>query len=102
MFCNGPHAVTKQHKHVRWYLAGLGSSHGLHGPYISGHVLRIQFPSDAQRCLLAPGMTRTVDVNATEFGKWLVRDAVLSHQHSGMGMFFNIKEVLHYFFLLFV
>ena len=50
MFCNGPHAVTKQHKHVRWYLAGLGSSHGLHGPYISGYVLRIQFPSDAQRC----------------------------------------------------
>ena len=45
--------------------------------------------------LLAPGITRTVDVNATEFGKWLLRDAVLSHQHSGMGMFFDIKEVLH-------
>ena len=45
--------------------------------------------------LIGPGMTRTVDVNATNFGKWLVRDAVLAHQHAGMSMFFDVKQVLH-------
>ena len=95
MHCNSPYATVKQHQSVRWYIAGLGSSTGLHGPYISGYSYQSSANQAHNVALIGPGMTRTVDVNATNFGKWLVRDAVLAHQHAGMSMFFDVKQVLH-------
>ena len=76
-------------------MAALGSSDGLHGPLISGYSYGSNAAQMHNVALLGPGMTRTADLNATSFGKWLVRDAVLTHQRAGMSMFFDVKEVLH-------
>ena len=94
--CNGPAAVAKQFQNVRWYMLSVGNSYDLHGPTVSGYTFATSQDAAAhQVALLAPGMTRTVDLNVDRWGKWLVKDAVVDNQRAGMEMFFDVTAVLH-------
>merc|ERR1711871_1863217 len=93
--CNGPAAHAKQYQRARWYMLSLGNSLDLHGPTVNGYTFSTSQDSAAhQVALLAPGMARPVDMNLDQWGKWLVRDAVVDNQRAGMQMFFDVSAVL--------
>lgn len=93
IFGNLPGLVVTKNQKVRWYLLAMGTEVDIHTAHWHGQTVLYQ-GRRTDVVELMPASMKTVDMKASNVGKWLMHCHVTDHISAGMSSHWQVKDVV--------